>query len=348
MAKKIITDFSLLEISAVDNPAQKGARATIMKRDDSIAESILKYVEPEDGAQSFSDVLEDTERRQEYWEAVEAVWPALDAMSDSVRSIVADDKMTIDAKRTMLVASVDDFLSAVVEKIPDAEQMLRKYLFDPHDAAKPDKEDEDDDMADIGKLEIKVNKSEIDEYVNSIKEQTDRADKAEAALDAFKAAEIEKNDETVSVNGQAIKKSAVGDVAFKALKTQSDEITKVKEDAAVAEFAKRAETELPNLPGDVTAKGSCLMAAEKMSKSDRATFSAMLNAGNKALGAAMKELGAAGDGADDKSMTKAEAKANRLADELVKTKGITKDAAMAEVWENTEIYNEYVAEKAAA
>jgi len=344
-AKKIFTDFSLLEISAVDNPAQEGARVLIMKRADSIAENILKYIDPADGAMSFQEVFEDTERRDEYWNAVEEVWPILDALNDSVRSVIADMDLTIDAKRSMLSASVDDFLSAVVEKIPDAEQVLRKFLFDPHDAAKGKKpdpdEDEDPDMPE-----------KLEDLKKDLAAAVDRADKAEAALKAFEQAAIEKNEETVTVNGQEIKKSAVGDVAFAALKAQSDDLAKAKAEARSAEYTKRAEDDFANLPGEPVAKGKCLQAIDKMIEADRVALSAMLAAGNAAIGKAMKAIGKSGDGTggtDEGHTTKAEKKVEALAAEIVKRDGGDHISAVAKAWEdNPELYNEYLAEKEAA
>lgn len=358
MKKHVFTEFDLSEISAVDKPAQEGAMAAIIKRDDSLAGMIEKMIEPDEGAASFVDILADNERRKEYWETTEEFWPMLDALSESVRSIVADAQLSRDARRAMIATSVDDFLGAVLQKIPDAEQTLRRFLSEPATAKGEKPEKEDDDMADKPEdmqkeLAAAIKRAESAEAKIAKAEEAAQAaqasaDEAKAALDAFKAAEIEKNDETVLVGGKEIRKSAVGDDAFAALKEQAAEIAKANKAARVAKFAKQAEESYPSLPGEPVAKAAGLMAMEAMDKDARSALETMLAAGEEAMRGRFSAIGKSGDGKTSGTVSKAEALIEDVAKEIAKRDGCDMFTARTKAYEERpDLYNEYQKETAA-
>lgn len=127
--KKIIKELTLNEISGVDRPAQPTARMAIMKRDTSVEEIAKGYIE--NGivtTKSFSELLAQKEDTKRIWEAREEIYPLFDALNDAVSSILVNRNNSVEMKQTLVEASVNDFLDAVREKIPDVEMELNKFM----------------------------------------------------------------------------------------------------------------------------------------------------------------------------------------------------------------------------
>jgi len=110
-----------------------------------------------------------------------------------------------------------------------------------------------------------------------------------------KAAE---KDETIEIDGRTISKSKVGDDNFAVFKALQAETEKNRKEAAderarreMAEFSKRAEDELKELPGEAVAKAKVLKAMSGMDEADREVLETMLKAGSKAMKMAFEKLG---------------------------------------------------------
>ncbi len=148
--RRIMRSFKLNEISAVDIPAQQGALATLMKsatprvrlnkpvekiyttEPRPIVQSIMKYyggwVDPANGAVSFSTVLDCYEQNDKYQRVVQETGPLVSALDTSIRSIIADKAVEVGAKQTLMRSAVEEFLAAIKGKWPDVEEELAKSL----------------------------------------------------------------------------------------------------------------------------------------------------------------------------------------------------------------------------
>lgn len=103
----------------------------------------------------------------------------------------------------------------------------------------------------------------------------------EATVDMMRAA-----DETyMASNGNTLRKSALGADVFEMLKSQDQELVKMRNDQQVQTFVKVAQSdERKHLPGEDLAKAAALRAIDSLPAEVKKTLGEMLNAGNAALG----------------------------------------------------------------
>lgn len=106
-------------------------------------------------------------------------------------------------------------------------------------------------------------------------------------------------DEVITIEGQEVRKSAVGEAQFKVMKAQAERIAKQEEAIAKerdlrveAQLTKRATDELPHMPGEIVAKVAVLKAVDAMPEDARKSLTEMLKAGNDALSPAFVKMGA--------------------------------------------------------
>ncbi len=188
--------------------------------------------------------------------------------------------------------------------------------------------------AEVAKLKIvsKMN-DEVKTLFNSLDEpaQADflKKDEKEWAKEISKA---KTEDDTFTAHGRVIRKSVVGEDVFEVMKAQQAEIETGRDIAKAekakredAEFAKTAETEYKNLPGDPIAKGKVLRAIDGFDKVAKETLIAMLKAGNVAMSKSkvFDELGS-----NEVSEDSAEGQLNKLA----KAEAADKDVSFAKAY----------------
>ena len=103
----------------------------------------------------------------------------------------------------------------------------------------------------------------------------------EATVDMMKAA-----DETYTAsNGNTLRKSALGTDVFEMLKSQDEELVKMRDEQQVQSFIKVAQgDERKHLPGEDVAKAAALRAIDALPADVKKTIGEMLNAGNASLG----------------------------------------------------------------
>lgn len=328
--KNIVKDLSLSEISGVTVPAQSHALTTIMKS--AHIETITKYLSTEDGAKSFSQFLtEDSARRAKY-EAREAVWPLINALNDSINSIVGDAEMDGETKHGRIRESVSQFLGAMqYPETDDSEEILEIFT------------DSEEDMSDVNKvadlekqLADALSKLADAEIVAKLSdsERKHLASLDEAAAAKFKGASADERQASMkkaaeademfkSHTGVEIRKSDVGAGIYTILKAQDEqiakanvELNKAREQTLTVELTKVAEDEYGKLPGDTVAKVAVLKAVNGFDEATKATLTQMLKAGNAALNGAFTEVGARGDkvekAAELESLTKAYADTHKV------------------------------------
>lgn len=373
MTKKIMREFRIDEISVVDRPAQKGAKMTIMKRQDPALDTIAKYYGEAQQGKDFKTLLDENENRKKIWEAREEIYPLIDALTTSVNSILADE--TVQDKMSRVEQNVSDFLVALRDKLPDVEEELTKFFEDLNAEYLGNvNKQRENNMPDNTKT-VEELTATLADVTKSLEEMTEKLEKAEAArveaetmakmsdderayiakmsdkdkadLMAMSEADrkkkmdgMKKNDETVTVEGKVIAKSAVGDETFALYKRMADaeaRIAKAEEKAEMAAFEKRAADEYANLPGTDAEKAAILKAVASLGDEVAGNIETILKAANEANAEAFKTIGKNGS-ADDNS---AEAKLEKRAKEIAKAENISEAKAYVKALEeNPELYGE--------
>lgn len=317
MAKNVLKELRLNEISAVDFPAQEGARMTIMKR--GRPEAVVKgmYAVAETATdtvdtQSFAELLASNEAQRAAWEANEQLWPLFSALQDAISNVARDTTLDAAAKTERARQNVQDFMNAVADKIPDVEQELEKAVlhFVAADKGGDHARHKEKAMADEAKKIADLEKTVAD----LTKANADLVTKHSAEVAAItKAKDDAAKDEIIKVGEVEVRKSAVGDATFAVIKAQQAEIAKEREARELVEFTKRAETEFPSLPGEPVAKAKVLKAVATLDKADGDALTVMLKSGEEAMKARMRETGHGGGGV---ILDSAEARMNKMASEL--------------------------------
>lgn len=311
--KKIVKTLTLREISGVTVPAQTPALVTIMKSADvPVVEELTKYLSTMDGAASFADFLADGIECNEKWRAQEAVWPLLNALNDSVSSIVADGSLSSDDRQAKIAESVAQFTAAMqspeINGNTDAIEKLFSTVKEQGHMSEELKKAHDALVAQVADLTKQLSEAATlakfsdAEKAFLAKADKDSADKFKAATEEERKGMIEKaasEDEVFkSVHGVEIHKSAVGSGVFELLKAQDEdsratraELAKAKDEARTVELTKVAETDYANLPGTAIEKVAVLKKMDSMSETERGTLTNMLKAANGAISGAFIEKG---------------------------------------------------------
>ena len=161
-----------------------------------LRDAIVKYyyVDPSKGAQSFTSVLAECRKEQEYREVMEVAYPILNSLDGSLRSIVADKSLDVVAKQTMMRGSVEGFLAAIKEEWPEVEEVLEKVLLNDGNATGDDNMKRV--MKDAGTEDngfLKGLSTQIAELTKKQEEQAKAIEKANTERDAAvaKAAVVE-------------------------------------------------------------------------------------------------------------------------------------------------------------
>lgn len=80
------------------------------------------------GATTFSELMVSTREQQSRWKVNEDLWPLMDTLGDSFRTIIADMTKTTATKAQMMRQSVDEFFAAAIAILPDAEEDVMEEL----------------------------------------------------------------------------------------------------------------------------------------------------------------------------------------------------------------------------
>lgn len=238
MSRRIMRSFKLNEISAVDRPAQKGARMTILKRDD--GNDPLRTASPHHVEKGI-----------------------LDMTPEEVKKMIDD---------AVKVATAD-----LTKKLSDTETALATIT---KAAKKKPAADDGDPEPDADDATQKAWRPYVAKMV--AKAVADTTAKLEA--DFAKREAVIKGDEVLTMDGVTIRKSETTESNFAFMKAQADRIE-------IADFTKRAETEIPTLVGEMVAKAKALRAVSKLGEDDRKVIEAMLKGGEAMARLAMKSKG---------------------------------------------------------
>lgn len=329
MAKKIMRSLKLCEISAVDRPAQEGARMTIMKRDfsqeerDKLSDTGAAMPDGSFPIKSKSDL----ENAIHDWGRAGSKDSVKQHIISRARSLGATDLLPdgwvsknheVEMTEAEMQKKVDEAVAATADlqkKLDEATDTIKKM--GPANAKKPQASAED--IADGG-----------------ADDDTEKAKKFADAVNAEVQKRLEKGDETVEYNGTTIRKSEAG--------ATFDMIKGLVEETEITKYAKAADAMIGHLPGEQIAKAKALRALSKLGKDERETVEAMLKSGDAALAQGMKEIGKGGV-----SEGTAEAELNKRAEAYATEKKLNKYVAMAEFLntaEGKDLYKRVQDEKA--
>lgn len=338
MAKRIMRSFKLHEISAVDRPAQEGARFTIMKRADDLAKMIRqeggKYcVYSEDGSKKLGeyDTMAEAKQRlaqvesfkrefsQEQRDSAAASGAAMPDGSFPIKSRKDLENAIHDWGRAGSKPSVKDHIISRAKSLGATD-----LLPDDWKAGKSFNE------VDMTEDELK---KKIDEAVTTatadLKKQLDEANKKLTAKAAKKPAtdaeDAADNGDDEAAEGDAAKAKKRFDAAVAAEVAKRIDVIKGDEsvvyngktirkseagasfevikalvdESEINTFVKRADAEIGGLPGEQVAKAKALRSIAKLDEDTRKTIEAMLKAGNAAIKQGMTEIGKGGVPATD-------------------------------------------------
>lgn len=273
------TKLDLRELSSVDNPAQPGALASIMKRHDPaappaqpslVAMAVAKYVDSDDGAHTFAEVLQENEFD-------EKIWPMVSALSQSIRSIMGDRAIAAADKETKVTQSVDEFLAAVRDISPAAEKKLVELI------------SKKDDPMPKTVAELIAENPALKSHIESIESERDTAKRAleteQTAHTTTKNALVAATEETITVEGTEIKKSVVGEAQFSVVKV-------LQQQAQTASLEKRASESYGHLTGTTAEKAKVLGAIESIPNEDvRKAATAILDSAEKMASGGFRMIG---------------------------------------------------------
>jgi len=163
------------------------------------------------------------------------------------------------------------------------------------------------------------------------------------------------DDETVTIDGTVIKKSAIGSDMFAVIKSQQaalqaqrEEVLKAAALVEMSELKKRADDEYKHLPGTVEAKAAILKGAKSMSAEASAALEAILKAAEKMAAEAYSTKGAKNGKTGDSGVNKSAAsELEELAKEVAKNDKISYEKAYSQVIEKrSDLYTKFLSELA--
>ena len=350
MPKRIVQEFRIDEISGVDSPAQEGARVAIMKR----AARSLKRSPIEKGMGDLADLLTSEVDGHQHGIKVDRYE---DEVTFRVTAAVAPDA---DHSHDHPIARSSDgqYVLGMVAghtHAIDQEAMTRAVL------ALMTKREGDDTMTDeahkgadvqptLEELQAQLTRAhavvaltgEERSHFDALPEEARTAFLAKSASDrgnemkAVAKAEVEHDPVVYTTDdGVALRKSA-GEALIEMAK-RTDAIAKENADLRAEReqnaLEKRAEAEIPHLPGDVTAHAAMLKAIDGIENDvHREAASNALKAADAAMSAAFKSNGHVGQpppGTADDAL-------DRLAKAQAKEHGESYEAAYADVLKSAE------------
>ncbi len=350
MTKRIMRAFRMNEISAVDRPAQAGARMTIMKRDDSDDYWKRDFsADQRDHLASTGAALPDgsfpISTTADLKNAIHALGRAKDeakakahiiarAKALGATSMLPDgwvakahhghertedmteaevQKMIADAVKTA-TADISKQLQTTTSQLEAITKAAKKkpVAADNMDDNEPDADDET----------AKAWRPYVAKRVAAAIAKAKEEHEAELA----KRDDIATNDESFTGEGGiVIRKSDYAKAEHFALaKAQQDRLE-------MQDFTKRADAEIPSLPGTSIAKAKALRAVSRLAKEDREAIEVMLKAGSAAMKTQMTALGKDGNGDDT-----AEGQLEKMAVTYAAENKVTKAVAYTKVLETPE------------
>lgn len=372
--RRRLRKIRLREVSLVDTPANPGAQMLIAKSGgDDVAELMVEALMK--SARSFEEILAEDDARRAMWEAEEKLWPLFNALSESLGTIMADGEITNKVSR--IRETTEQFLDACRDRFPDVEKSLGSVLLECI------RDERRDSMTDAEKKALDDLQEQVNELTKSLKSTNDALEAAEreASLsgaerdyadtledkdraefvkmsyeDRTKVMEKRSSDESITVDGEIVYKSVVGDVAFRVMKSQqaalatsAEKQSALEKSLRVQRFQKQADEDFSRLPGTSEERATALMAIEDIKdEGARASIHKMLQAGQQAIekGVAHPETGHSEHREGAGGSTEAEKQMEELAKSISERDSISYEQGFAKAMsENPKLYRDYLSEK---
>lgn len=289
---------------------------------------LAKYVCEGDGAHTFSEVLRENKFSQE-------VWPCVDALSQSIRSIVGDDALTGGEREAKINASVEQFLQAVRDIAPEVSKQLSE-LCSKREGQMPKTPEElqaeltkvegqladATKRADTEKTRADTAESELTALKAKVDEPTKELAAVKTELETTKAKLAEATEETIKVGNTEIKKSVVGPEQFAMAKALADE-------RDTAKLEKRAESDFRHVVGTATEKAAVLRLVDGLPADNptRKAVEAIMTSAEKMAANAFDTLGAGGG--PTPTQKAAQATFDQKVDEIMKRDDLPRHRAMS-------------------
>lgn len=165
-------------------------------------------------------------------------------------------------------------------------------------------------------------------------------EQGQAEFEAFSAEERDavvkalavEDESFVGDDGVTVTKSAVGAAAYNVMKSQHQQIAKLRDEADMTRLVKQAESDLKHLPGEAVVKAKVLKSIERMPQAERDALTAMLKSGDAACADGFKPAAAAGEPAAGA----AEATLDGMVTKYMTEHKVTKSAALKAVYASEE------------
>lgn len=245
------TSLTVGFVSAVKDPAHEGAKSLVLKTREKTpmvtGEQVLKS--------AFTAALAERELQDGLDELFNKAWTLRSALREAAEDIAKDESIT--DKNAAMKSAIDEYLAA--------EKVLADKLVTPSEMT----------------VKTIVMTPEQAEYYNTLDETNKTAfasmdDNARNALVSV----AKTRDESITVEGETIMKSKVGEAVFKQMKAMQEKIEKSAEAEKVAKAKKIVEETLKNLPGEETEKTAVVLAIQSLPEKEANAVMKMLTSGD--------------------------------------------------------------------
>lgn len=339
--KRVMRKFKINEISAVDKPAQDGARMTIMKR----ADEVIKGMRLTTSVEGHSHLIIETTAQggETSWAKAEGSeyghshpWIRNDDGTITVGEAEGHTHELVDT-RFLPVDKTEESSNDAVTKTAESLGTTTKESTMNEEELKALVEKSAKELETLkSQLATAESFGKLSDAEKSFYDSLDEAQKAEflvkSSEDRAAAVEAVKSSNPVvykSIDGIEFRKSDDPRLVEMAKRSdaQSKELEIEKAKREDAEFSKRAQTELTHLPGDEATKVAVLKAVDTIKDAATKTKALeLLKANNAAMAKAFEKKGTA-EGADNS----ADAKLDALAKQHAETHKVSFAKAYSEV-----------------
>lgn len=245
------TSLTVGFVSAVKDPAHEGAKSLVLKTREKTpmvtGEQVLKS--------AFTAALAERELQDGLDELFNKAWTLRSALREAAEDIAKDESIT--DKNAAMKSAIDEYLAA--------EKVLADKLVTPSEST----------------VKTIVMTPEQVEYYNTLDEtnKTAFASMDDTARDALVSV-AKTRDESITVEGETIMKSKVGEAVFKQMKAMQEKIEKSAEAEKVAKAKQIVDETLKNLPGEETEKTAVVLAIQSLPEKEANAVMKMLTSGD--------------------------------------------------------------------
>lgn len=325
------TQLKIGYLSAVDMPAHEGAQAIVLKA------RMLKEA-PADMTPMIKSAFTDALREKQYEKAVEdalcQTWELQlnSALREAAEDIAKDPNIA--DKPAALREAMNEYITVLHAAMLGTTVNKAKPEEQPDGANKQQEADMADEK-ELAKLRALAAMTDVQKAHHAKLDEQGQAEfeafSAEERDAVVKALAVE-DESFVGDDGVTVTKSAVGAAAYAVMKSQYQQIAKLRDEADMTRLVKQAESELKHLPGEAVTKAKVLKSIERMPQAERDALTAMLKSGDAACAPGFVPAASAGEPAAGA----AEATLEGMVTKYMTEHKVTKSAALKAVYASEE------------